>query len=141
MGVLVWLALSLGTATFVCGGMLLGWSLVSQRPELWDLGLPIALGGQVALMVGLILQLDRLWHDNRHAAVKLHEIDQQLDDLKATATTMLGTGHTSPGSAFYCHMASGASPQLLLSDLKGQLDLLAVRISQEDRPSGTAKDE
>jgi hypothetical protein len=30
-------------------------------------------------------------------------------------------------------MAGGASPQLLLADLKSQLDLLALRLGQEER--------
>jgi hypothetical protein len=129
LGVLAWIALSLGTTTFACGGMLLGWSLVAERQELWSLGLPIALGGQIVLLIGLVLQLDRLWHDSRHAAAKLDHVDQQLHDLK-TATTMLGTSHSSAASAFYSHLSHGASPQLLLADLKSQLDLLAVRIGQ-----------
>jgi hypothetical protein len=131
LAVLTWGALSLGTTTFVCGGMLLGWSLVAGRQELWTLGLPIALGGQIGLLIGLVLQLDRLWHDNRRAAAKLDDVDEQLHDLK-TATTMLGTSHSSPASAFYSHLSHGASPQLLLADLKGQLDLLAVKIGQAE---------
>lgn len=129
LAVLTWTILSLGTTAFVCGGMLLGWSFVANRQELWNLGLPIALGGQIALLIGLVLQLDRLWSDSRHAAAKLDDVDQQLHELK-TATTLLGTSHSSPASAFYSHMAYGASPQLLLADLKSQLDLLAVKIGQ-----------
>jgi len=129
--VLTWIALALGMTAFACGGMLLGWSLVAGRDELWTLGLPIALGGQIGLLVGLVLQLDRLWHDSRHAAAKLDDVDQQLHELR-TATTLLGTSHTSPASAFYSHLSYGASPQLLLSDLKSQLDLLALRIAQRE---------
>jgi hypothetical protein len=39
--------------------------------------------------------------------------------------------HSAPAQSFYAHMAGGASPQLLLADLKGQLDLLAVRMSEQ----------
>ena len=129
---LTWIALSLGTMAFVCGGVLLGWSLWGDRPELWNVGMPVALCGQIALLVGLVLQLDRLWHDSRHAAAKLDQVDEQLHELKTT-TTLLGTGHNSPGSAFYSHLAGGAGPELLLSDLKGQLDLLALKIMQDGR--------
>lgn len=128
---LTWGALSLGTMAFVCGGILLGWSLSSGRQELWTIGLPIALGGQIALLVGLVLQLDRLWHNSRHAAAKLQHVDEQLHDLKA-ATTLLGT-NASPGGAFYVHLANGAGPELLLSDLKAQLDLLALKMSEYER--------
>jgi hypothetical protein len=116
---------------FVCGGVLLGWSLVTGRQELWSVGLPIALVGQVALLAGLILQLDRFWHDNRAAAAKLDTLDRRLDDLKTT-TTMLGTTH-GPSAAFYAHWAGGAGPQLLLTDLKSQLDLLAVKLADDGK--------
>ncbi len=128
---LTWGILSLGTMAFVCGGILMGWSLLADRTELWEFGMPVALGGQIALLLGLVLQLDRLWHDSRHAADKLDDVDEQLHELKTT-TTMLGTGHATPGSAFYAHLADGAGPDLLLHDLKGQLDLLAMKISMGD---------
>ncbi|MEE8452916.1 MAG: hypothetical protein V3R99_13405 [Thermoguttaceae bacterium] len=131
MAGLVWIALSLGTMAFVCGGILLGWSIYTDRSELWDVGMPIALCGQIALLIGLVLQLDRLWHDSRQAADKLDDVDEQLHELKAT-TTMLGTTRGPSAGAFYSHLADGAGPELLLSDLKGQLDLLAVKLMQHD---------
>lgn len=127
---LSWTALSLGIMALVCGGILLGWSAVSGRQDLWSIGMPIVLGGQVGLLVGLVLQLDRLWNDTRSTVVKLDHVDDQLRDLKTT-TTMLGSGQESGGRAFYSHMVEGAGPQLLLSDLKSQLDLLALKISQD----------
>jgi len=132
LGAFTWLALSLGTASFVCGGILLGWSLATGRQELWTVGLPVALAGQVALLVGLVLQLDRLWHDNRAAAAKLDNVDQQLHELK-TATTLLSTSQGPAASVFYSHFAGGAGPQLLLTDLKSQIDLLAMKIAQQER--------
>ena len=131
-GVVTWLALSLGTTSFVCGGVLLGWSLVTGRQELWTVGLPVALVGQISLLIGLVLQLDRLWRDNRAAAAKLDNVDEQLHDLKTT-TTLLGATQGAAGARFYSHFAGGAGPQLLLADLKSQLDLLAMKISQENR--------
>jgi hypothetical protein len=127
---LVWLALSLGTMAFACGGILLGWSLVAGRGDLWNAGLPVALGGQIALLIGLLLKLDCLWHDNRRAAAKLDVVDEQLHELKTT-TALLGTGQGTP-AAFYSHLAGGANPQLLLTDLKSQLDLLAMKISVQE---------
>jgi len=122
-------SLLLGTMTLACGGILLGWALVAGRPELWNLGMPIALGGQIALLIGLVLQLERLWSDNRRAASRLEKVHVQLDELRTT-TTRLGTPH-GPSAAFYAHLAGGAGPKLLLSDLKGQLDLLAARLAEE----------
>ena len=132
---LAWTALSLGTMALVCGGVLLAWSVVTGRTQLWTIGMPVALCGQIGLLAGLIMQLDGLWNDSRHTSTKLDNVDRQLHDIK-TATTMLGTSHTSPSAAFYSHLAGGAGPQLLLSDLKSQLDLLALKISREERDLG-----
>ena len=94
--------------------------------------MPICLAGQLGLLLGLVFQLSRLWDDNRQTANQLASVDQRLDDLKQT-TTLLTTGHASPAQSFYAHMAGGASPQILLADLKSQLDLLAVQMSSTRR--------
>ena len=127
-GLVIWTAVTLGSTAFVCGGALLVWSYVTGRQELWTLGMPIALGGQIVVLAGLILQLDRLWHDSRRAAGKLDQVDLQLRELKTT-TTLLGTTYGPSSAAFYAHLAEGASPQILLRDLKGQLDLLAMKLN------------
>lgn len=132
LGTLTWTALSLGTASFLCGSILLGWSLATGRQELWTVGLPVAIGGQIVLLIGLVMQIDRLWHDNCTAAAKLDSVDEQLHELK-TATTLSGAGQAPTTGEFYSHFASGASPQLLLTDLKSQVDLLAMKIAQEKR--------
>ncbi len=132
IGALIWAAFSLGTMSLVCGGILLAWSMATGRRELWNVGLPVAIAGQLALVIGLVLQLERLWHDNREAITKLGNVDEQLHELKA-ATTLLGTGQGSGTSVFYSHLAGGAGPQILLTDLKSQIDLLALKIAQEGR--------
>jgi hypothetical protein len=125
----MWTSLLLGTMALACGGVLMVWSTIAGPHELWALGTPIMLGGQIALGIGLVLQLECLWSDSRRAAHQLEKVDSQLHELK-TAATLLGTVH-GPSAAFYAHWAGGAGPELLLSDLKGQLDLLAVRLSQD----------
>ena len=98
---------------------------------MWRIGLPLMLGGQIVLLLGLALQIDRLRRESREAAARLGNVHQRLDDLKVA--TLLGTSHGPGATTFYSHFAGGASPQLLLSDLKSQLDLLALRIAQEGR--------
>lgn len=83
------------------------------------------------MLIGLVLQLDRFWHDNHHTAAKLDEVDEKLHDLKTTATLM-NTIHGPSSAAFYTHLAGGANPQLLLNDLKSQLDLLAMKIGDQE---------
>jgi len=127
---LTWFVFVLGITSSACGGILLGWSLATDRHELWNVGLPVALVGQIALLAGLVLQIDRLWYDNRKAAAKLDDVDEQIHELKAT-TMLLNTSQGAASATFYSHLAGGAGPQFLLADLKSQLDLLAMKIAQE----------
>ena len=108
--------------------MLLGWSIAARREDLWPIGLPLALVGQAGLILGLILQLDGLWHTSRRTAKALTQLDGELASVRQ-ATTLLSTSHASGAQSFYFHLAEGASPQLLLADLKGQLDLLAQQMA------------
>ncbi|MBI3837696.1 MAG: hypothetical protein HY288_07155 [Planctomycetia bacterium] len=126
---LAWPVLSLGLMAFACGAVLLVWSFVEQRQELWNLGMPIAVAGQVGLLLGLILQLERIWQNSRQAVRKLEQVDSQLQHLERAAT-MLNVTHSSAAQAFYAHMADEANPQMLLADLKGQIDLLAMSMSK-----------
>jgi uncharacterized membrane protein YidH (DUF202 family) len=126
---LAWAVMSLGLMAFTCGGVLLGWSFMSSRPDLWNLGMPVTVAGQIMLLVGLVLQLERIWQNNRYAVDKLEEVDERLADIKHSQS-LLRVSHSSPAQAFYTHMAEGANPSLLLADLKGQLDLLAVKLAE-----------
>src|SRR5262245_49422753 len=44
--VFAWLVLMLGLMAFACGGVLVGWSYFGHRPDLWSMGVPMAVGGQ-----------------------------------------------------------------------------------------------
>lgn len=125
-----WLILSLGLATFACGAVLLGWSLAAGRQDLWPIGMPLALIGQAGLIVGLVLQLDGLWQTSRQTSAALTDLDGELSRVRQ-ATTLLASSHSSSAQSFYSHLAAGASPQLLLTDLKGQLDLLAQQMASQ----------
>jgi hypothetical protein len=124
-----WSFLSLGLTCLVLGGVLLGWSYVEDRPELWRAGLPCALGGQTALLLGLVIQLEILVRNGRQMHDCLHALDQELGELRRTVT-LIASSHASPSQSFYAHLAEGASSHILLADLKGQLDLLASRLSE-----------
>ncbi len=129
--IVAWTAICLGLTAFACGGVLLGWSVLGDRGELWSLGVPITLVGQVALLVGLCFQLDRLWSENRDTSKRLGQMDEQLDELRQS-TRLLGTPYHSASQNFYAHLSEGASPKMLLSDLKGQIDLLSIRMGQQE---------
>jgi hypothetical protein len=55
-----WTILSVALAVFACGTVLLAWSLIGQREDLWPVGLPLALIGQAGMILGLVLQIDGL---------------------------------------------------------------------------------
>ncbi len=129
---LSWLALSLGLMTFVCGGVLLGWSFLMGREDLWGLGMALTMAGQAAMIMGLVLQMDGLWQTNRDTTESLDELDDQLHHLHHT-TTLMTSSHSDPARSFYTHMSEGASPELLLADLKGQLDLLTAKMADRDK--------
>ena len=124
-------SLLIGVTALACGSFLMGWSLFSSRADLWSTGAPIALSGAIGLFVALVVQIDRLLHDNRDTAAKLDMVDNRLGKLTAAAGH-LGDHRHSPSEAFYSHLAGGANPQLLLNDLKSQLDMLAERIGERE---------
>ncbi len=127
---LSWTLICLGMMTFTFGAVLAGWSLIMDRPDLWSLGLPTVLGGQAVLLLGLIFQLEGLWHTHRRTHRVLDDLDERMAELKRT-TTLMATACNTPSQSFYTHMADGATPQMLLADLKGQLDLIALKMARD----------
>jgi hypothetical protein len=127
-----WMTVSVGLTVFACGAVILGWSLAAKRDDLWPIGMPLALIGQAGLILGLVWQLNGLWSSSRHTAEALNELDGELKNVRQ-ATTLLSTSHSSGAQSFYLHLAEGASPQLLLADLKGQMDLLAQQMARQGR--------
>ena len=125
--------LTIGLAVFACGAVLVGWSFVAQRNDLWPMGMPLVLIGQAGLILGLVLQLNGLWSSNHQTAAVLSGLDQELKTVRE-ATTLLSTSHSNGAQSFYLHLAEGASPHILLADLKGQMDLLAQQMARQSRP-------
>jgi hypothetical protein len=121
-----WSALLLGVMGLSCGAVLVGCSFMPGRGSLWNAGLPVLLAGQVVLLLGLLLQIERVWHNSRWAGRRLEDVDQRIEELNRSAAMWTTTASPS-AMAFYHHLAHGASPHILLADLKGQMDLLAQR--------------
>jgi hypothetical protein len=124
--IVAWLIVTAGTITLLAGVGLIGWSLSAPQMQHWNLALSLALGGQGTLILGLVMVVSRLWRNSRYAANKLQEVHARLGQLQSTADTISAMRAGAP--AFYADLARGASPQMLLSNLKGQLDQLATRL-------------
>ncbi len=122
-------AIWLGLITLTTGGGLYGWSVIAEDAAFARVGIPVAAAGVAVFLVGLVLLIERIWRNSRFAVQKLRQLDGQIRQLEQT-TTMLGVAHGSPSQAFYSHLADGANPQMLLADLKGQIDMLAMNFAR-----------
>jgi len=54
-----WLLIAAGTSGLSCGALLTLWSWLGERSDLWNLGLPIMVVGQMVLLVGLLVHFGR----------------------------------------------------------------------------------
>lgn len=124
--ILSWLIVAGGAIALLAGIALIGWSLAQTQMRHWNLALGLALGGQGALILGLVMVVSRLWRNSRYAANKLQELHARLGQLQNTADTISAMRGGAP--TFYADLARGASPQMLLSNLKGQMDQLTWRL-------------
>jgi predicted phage tail protein len=121
--------LALGLAIFVCGAALAGWSLMGHGEHLWRLGMPMVMGGQVAMLAGLMWQLEAVWQSNRDTKNSVETLDEQVRLMRRRVAS--DSSHSHDGRAFYRHLAENASPHILLADLKGQLDTLSQRLASQ----------
>jgi hypothetical protein len=123
-----WLIVILGVLGLASGLGLIGWSLSTGQMQHWNLALGLAMGGQGTLIFGLVLVISRLWRSSRQAAAKLHEVHTRLAQLQHTSETLAAT-RSGGAPAFYADLVRGASPHVLLANIKGQVDQLATRVS------------
>ena len=126
-----WAILALGLGVSACGAALMGFSLGGVEPILWQLGLPMLLAGQVAVLFVVIWQLEVVWHSHRATFVALHSMDDQLRQWRRVLD---GTSGGLPSeTAFFRHVREGAAPHVLLEDLKQQIDILAQQLDTARR--------
>lgn len=97
-GTVAWLILAIGLGVFTCGAALIGLALVRHSTPLWQLGLPMVLSGQVAVLFVVIWQLEVVWHGHRATFVALHALDEQLRQLRR---------HDAPDPADYVSVPAG----------------------------------
>jgi hypothetical protein len=125
--IVAWLIVVAGTLTLAAGIGLVAWSLTTRQMLYWNLALGLTLGGQGTLIFGLVLVLARLWRNSRYTSGKLQDVHARLGQLQQTAD-VLATMRAGGAPAFYTDLMRGASPQVLLANLKGQVDQLSARV-------------
>ena len=125
-----WMTALLGATTLGVGVGLMFWSLTDARPELWNWGVGATLGGQGLLILGLLQLLASLWGANREAANTLSGVQRELRRLGRTTESLIGAKNQS-AATFYADLARGASPPVLLANLKSQVDALSDHVAKE----------
>lgn len=119
----------LGFLALLAGAGVTFYGMLEDRLDLWNLGVPTLVSGTAAFLLGLVLQLEHIRRNSRQAVARLKQLDSHLAELERT-TALLTVTQGGTSQAFYAHLAEQASPNLLLADLKGQIDLLSLKLGK-----------
>jgi hypothetical protein len=125
--IIAWLVVIIGILTLTGGVGLIAWSLSTAQMLYWNYAIGLAMTGQGTLIFGLVLVISRLWRSSRYSAAKLQDVDVRLGQLQQSSETFAAT-RTGGAPAFYADLVRGASPHVMLANLKGQVDQLATRV-------------
>jgi hypothetical protein len=121
---LPWTILSLGVTLFSCGATLVAWSFGDDHHHLWNIGAPLALAGQAAFLIGLVLQLEVIWQQSKQTQRSLDNLDQRVGPYAGPALTTPPSLEPNRGRM----PAAPPDPESLLTELKGRLDHVATRL-------------
>lgn len=125
--VIAWLIVTIGVVALSGGVGLIAWSLSTAQMLFWNYAIGLAIAGQGTLIFGLVLVISRLWRSSRYSAAKLQDVHLRLGQLQQSSETFAAT-RTGGAPAFYADLIRGASPHVMLANLKGQVDQLATRV-------------
>jgi len=122
-----WLATVFGLGLALGGISLMGMGMFGEQAVFWQWGVGVTLAGQAILIAGLVRVLLSLWNNSRNSTQRLSDLRVELEEVQRTTEAILAQ-RTGGSSSFYGELARGASPALLMSNLKGQVDHLAARL-------------
>lgn len=125
--IVAWFVVIVGILALGSGVGLIAWSLSTKQLHHWNLAVGLAIGGQGTLILGLVLVISRLWRSSRYAVAKLQEVHARLGQVQQAAESLVAN-RAAGAPAFYADLVRGASPHVLLANLKGQVDQLATRV-------------
>jgi hypothetical protein len=118
---IAWTIVAAGAAALAVGLALLAAGAIVGRSGWMSFGLPMTLLGQVALLLGMMMQLDLVWRGKRETASKLYRFQKRLLDLEALAAELAPESNEEP--------APPEDEQELMTELKTRLDLLSHRLN------------
>ena len=119
-----WSVVYLGLVALICGATLTAWAYLEGRAELWLVGVPTAVLGQIALMLGLIVQLDGLWQSHRKSRRTFAVLDDRLSNLRQSSM-ILNAPHAKAYLASHVPPpAKGDAPL----DLRQEIERLSAKV-------------
>lgn len=127
---IAWTLAAVGATTLGLGIGFITWSIMGDRVDLWTPGLAATLTGQGLLIVGLLQIMANLWSADRQAAYRLSQVHDELRQLRRATEEAAGR-HASSATQFYADVARNAGPEMLVGNLRSQLDQLAARLRSE----------
>ncbi|MDZ4657369.1 MAG: hypothetical protein SH868_07290 [Bythopirellula sp.] len=122
------LLLTSGILGFVGGAAALVWSAAFNRVTVWQWGLTTTIAAEGLLIVGLTWMAARLWHNSRRVNHQLRGVDEQLEEIHELAGSLTAR-QLSSSQHYYHHFSQVANPQMLVANLRGQIDQLAERMA------------
>ena len=125
---LIGLLLLAGVIGFAGGAGLLVWAAAFQLPGAWHWGMTSTIAAEGVLILGLTWMAGRLWRNSRKLNYQLADVEEQLYDIERLTGSLTGS-RMSCSQHYYDHFNQGASSQMLLANLRGQVDQLAQRMA------------
>ena len=83
----------------------------------------LTIAAEGLLIVSLLWMAKRLWHNGQQVNQQLAGVEGQLSEIQ------LSGSHSGSSASYYHHFNLGASPQMLVANLRGQMDQLANRLN------------
>ena len=120
-----------GTLGLLGGGGLLAWSLSFRMAHIWQWGITTTIVAEAMLILGLTFMAIRLWKNSRRLNQQLDGVGHQLQEIQEQ-TGALVSNQMSNSQHYYHHFSQAASPHFLVGSLRGQVEQLASRISNEN---------
>lgn len=94
--ILAWCAMALGLAAVVCGAVLMAVAQLRGRNDLWGVGIPLFVVGQLGLVIGLVADADLARRKTRRRAASVHapfdRMTGSIGSHQAFAATTGGLG-------------------------------------------------